>query len=242
MECTNRAAYGKVKQPKKQSKMARLKALSELDLRLKIRRICGELPVGAISEMARYAGVSMNTMSAWLSSRSAPETLASANMACTYLQGLGYNIHPEYLWPKRFHLDPVVYDARLQQTPDSSARFNMVTAIAAYDQRAKRILESVAAGKTMRDISIRAGVTHQAVYSAFQTIKKRVQAMCRLQEEYDLQPCQACGCEPLLQIRQHYNKLHYRLVCTGCELGTTLHKNKAQAAIAWNNPKHRRKL
>jgi hypothetical protein len=220
--------------------MAMLKAAAEFDLRLKIKRICGELPVGAISEMARYAGVSMNTMSAWLSSRSAPETLASANMACTYLQGLGYNIHPEYLWPKRFHLDPVVYDARLQQTPDSSARFNMVTAAAAYDQRAKRILESVAAGKTMRDISIRAGVTHQAVYSAFQTIKKRVQAMCRLQEEYDLQPCQVCGCEPALQIRLHYNKPQYRLACTGCEMGTALHKNKVQAAVAWNKQKHRR--
>jgi len=225
---------------KKQSKMAMLKAAAEFDLRLKIKRICGELPVGAISEMARYAGVSMNTMSSWLSSRSTPETLESANMACTYLQGLGYNIHPEHLWPKKFQLDPVVYEARLQQAPDSRARFNMVTAIAAYEPRAKRILESVAAGKTMRDISIREYVTYQAVSMAFKKIKKRVQAMCRLQEEYDLQPCQVCGCEPLLKIQQHYNKLQYRLVCTGCELGTTLYKNKAQAAIAWNNPKHRR--
>jgi len=48
---------------KKQSKMAKLKAAAEFNLRLKIKRICGELPVGAISEMARYAGVSMNTMS-----------------------------------------------------------------------------------------------------------------------------------------------------------------------------------
>jgi len=222
--------------------MAKLKAAAEFNLRLKIKRICGELPVGTINEMARYAGVSINSMSAWLSSRSTPKTLESANMACTYLQGLGYNIHPEHLWPKIFHLDPIVYTARLQQTPDSTARFNMVTAAAAYNQRAKRILESVAAGKTMREISIRDGVTHQAIHIAFQTIKKKVQAMCRLQEEYDLQPCQACGCEPLLQTRQHYNKLQYRLACTGCEMGTSLHKNKAQAAIAWNKPKHRRGL
>lgn len=215
--------------------MPRLKAPTELDLRIKIKRICGELPSGAITNMAQYAGVSMSTVSAWLSSRSAPETPAAAHRACTYLQGLGYNIQPEHLWPERFYIDPVVYDARMQQTPDSTARFNMVTAAAAaYDQRAKRILESVAAGKTMRDISTMAGVTHQAVHIAFQTIKKKVQAMCRLQEEYDLSPCQVCGGVPVLRIRLHYNKPQYSLDCSGCELATKMYKNKAQAAVAWN--------